>query len=99
MEVELIKLIVSPIFQILRLHDVRKILYWTYEFRFEVRVSNVTCMLNSTHNVECRLRYRNVTQEELVIFRPSAETKAAIRNEPVGVFQFCSVMRTLEIAL
>ena len=33
-------------FSILRHHDVTAILYWTYEFRFEIRVSNLVCMLN-----------------------------------------------------
>ena len=35
------KLIVLLIFQILRHHDVIMVLYWAYEFRFEIRVSNL----------------------------------------------------------
>ena len=27
-------------------HDIITILYWTYEFRFEIRVSNLVCMPN-----------------------------------------------------
>ena len=30
-----------------------------------------------------------MTQKERVIFRPSALTKVTIKNEPVGIFQFC----------
>ena len=40
------KLIVLLIFQILRHNDVIMILYWTFEFRFEIRVSNLVFMLN-----------------------------------------------------
>ena len=40
------KLIVLPIFGILRLNDLITILYRTYEFRFEIRVSNLVRMLN-----------------------------------------------------
>ena len=43
---ELTKLIVLLIFRILRHLDVITILYWTYEFRFEIRVSNLVRMLN-----------------------------------------------------
>ena len=43
---ELTKLIILLIFRILHHHDVITILYWTYEFRFEIRVSNLVCMLN-----------------------------------------------------
>ena len=42
----LTKLIVLLIFQILRHHDIITILYWTYELRFAISVSNVVCMLN-----------------------------------------------------
>ena len=40
------KLIVLLIFRILRHNDVITILYWTYEFRFEIRVSDSVCVLN-----------------------------------------------------
>ena len=40
------KLIVLLIFRILRHNHVITILYWTDEFRFEIRVSNLVCMLN-----------------------------------------------------
>ena len=43
---ELAKLIVLPIFRILRHNDVITILYRTYEFRFEIRVSNLVRTLN-----------------------------------------------------
>ena len=33
-------------FPILRHNDVIKISYWTYQLRFEIRVSNVVCVLN-----------------------------------------------------
>ena len=42
---ELMKLIVLPIFRILRHNDVITILYWTYEFRFKIRVLNLVCVL------------------------------------------------------
>ena len=57
------KLIVLAIFRPLRHHDVTTILYWTYEFRFEIRVPNLVSMQNLTHNVEYRLGYYNVTQK------------------------------------
>ena len=40
------KLIVLLIFLILGHNDVITILYWTYEFRFKIRVSNFGCVLN-----------------------------------------------------
>ena len=40
------KLIVFLSFPILRHNDVITILYLTYEFRFEVRVLNLVCVLN-----------------------------------------------------
>ena len=43
---ELTKLIVLLIFGILCHNDVITILYWTNEFRFEIRVSNLVFMLN-----------------------------------------------------
>ena len=43
---ELTKLIVLLIFRILRHNDVITILYWTYEFRFKITVSNFVCVLN-----------------------------------------------------
>ena len=43
---ELTKLIVLLIFRILRHNDVITILYWTYEFIFEMRTSNLLSMLN-----------------------------------------------------
>ena len=46
MPFELTKLIVLLIFPILRHNDVIPILYWTYESRFEIRVSNLVCALN-----------------------------------------------------
>ena len=58
------KLIVLVIFRPFRHPDVTTIFYWTYEFRFEIRVSNLVSMLNLTHNVEYRLRYCNVTQKK-----------------------------------
>ena len=30
----------------LDLHDIITILYWTYEFKFEIRVSNLACVPN-----------------------------------------------------
>ena len=76
------KLIVLRIFRILRHYDVITILYRTYEFGFEIRVSNLVCMLNfeirvsnlvcmlnfNSHNVEHRLRYCDMTQKQRVIF-------------------------------
>ena len=43
---ELTKLSVLLIFQILRYNYVITILYWTYEFRFKIKVSNFVCVLN-----------------------------------------------------
>ena len=43
---ELTKLIVLLIFQILHHNDIIMILYWTYEFRFKIRVSNFVSVLN-----------------------------------------------------
>ena len=40
------KLIILPIFRILCHNDVITILYRTYEFRFEIKVSNLVCVLN-----------------------------------------------------
>ena len=34
-------------FRILRHNDVTTILNWTYEFRFEIRVSNLVCVLKT----------------------------------------------------
>ena len=42
----LTKLIVLLIFQIFRHHDIITILYSIFEFRFEIRVSNLVYMLN-----------------------------------------------------
>ena len=44
--INMAKLIVLLIFRILRYNDVITILYWTYEFRFKIRVSNFVCVLN-----------------------------------------------------
>ena len=62
------KLIFLVIFRPLRHRDVTTILYWTYEFRFEIRVSNLVSMLNLTHNIEYRLGYCNVTPKKRVTF-------------------------------
>ena len=43
---ELTKLIVLLIFRKLLHNDVVTILYWTYELRFKIRVSNFVCVLN-----------------------------------------------------
>ena len=40
------KLIGLLILRILRHNGVITILYWIYEFRFEIRVSNLVCVLN-----------------------------------------------------
>ena len=40
------ELIVLLIFRILRHNDIITISYWKYEFRFEIRVSNLVCVLN-----------------------------------------------------
>ena len=40
------KLIVLLIFRMLHHNDVIAILYWTYEFRFKIRVSNFVSVLN-----------------------------------------------------
>ena len=61
------KFVVLLMFQILRRNDVLTIPYCKYDFRFEIRVSKFMCILNSTHNVEYRLRYCNVVQK-CVIF-------------------------------
>ena len=42
---ELTKPFVSLIFRVSGHNEVITVLYWTYEFRFEVRVSNLVCML------------------------------------------------------
>ena len=64
---ELTKLIVLLIFRILRHHDIITILYWTYEFRLEIKVSNLVRL-----EFQLIMRYCNVTEKELAIFRPSA---------------------------
>ena len=40
------KPIVLLIFRKLRHNDIIMILYWTYEFRFEIKVLNYVCVLN-----------------------------------------------------
>ena len=40
------KLFVLLIFQILRHNDIITILYGKYDFRFEIRVSKLVCVLN-----------------------------------------------------
>ena len=40
------KLIVLLIFRTLRHNDVIKSIYWTYEFRFKIRVLNFVSVLN-----------------------------------------------------
>ena len=42
----LTNLIILLIFRILRKNDVITTLYWTYEFGFKIRVSNLVRMLN-----------------------------------------------------
>ena len=46
MLIELTKFTILLIFLIVRHNDVITILYWTYELRFKIRVSNFVCVLN-----------------------------------------------------
>ena len=43
---QLMKLVVLLVFSILRHNDVITVLYWKYDFRFEIRVSKLVYLVN-----------------------------------------------------
>ena len=75
-------------FQILRHNDVITISHWNMIFDLTLEYQNSYVYRFSTHNLEYWLKYCNVVWK-CVIFQLSVETKASIKNEPVGIFQFC----------